>query len=439
MRIVQLTPGTGSFYCGTCIRDNALVAALRRLGHDAVLAPLYLPPSLDEESTAGQQVFYGGVKVYLQQKLPFLRRLPRWLDAMLDSPWALSAAAKRSGSTDPADLGDITLSVLRGEEGFQNAELDRLVDWLATEFRPDAVMLSNALLMGMGRRIREGTGARVYCTLQGEDYFLDLLREPWRTHAWKELGERSRHLDGFIGVSRYYADVLIRRAALDPARTHVVHNGILLEGFAPAPCPPEAPTIGYLARMCALKGLDTLVEAFILLRKRGNVPNARLHVAGTMTKADERFVEEQKRRLRDAGLLGEARFDPNISREGKVRFLQGLSVLSVPALYGESFGLYILEALACGVPVVQPRHAAFPEVLEATGGGTLYEPTGAEPLARALEDILLEPERARALGEEGRRNVIARYGVERMASEVAEILAGGAVGAAHPERVSQAP
>lgn len=439
MRIVQLTPGTGSFYCGTCIRDNALVAALRRLGHDAVLAPLYLPPSLDEESTAGQRVFYGGVKVYLQQKLPFLRRLPRWLDAMLDSPWALSAAAKRSGSTDPADLGDITLSVLRGEEGFQNAELDRLVDWLASEFRPDAVMLSNALLMGMGRRIREGTGARVYCTLQGEDYFLDLLREPWRTHAWKELGERSKHLDGFISVSRYYADVLIRRAALDHARTHVVHNGILLEGFAPAPHPPEVPTIGYLARMCALKGLDTLVEAFILLRRRGKVPNARLHVAGTMTKADERFVEEQKRRLRDAGMLGEARFDPNISREGKVRFLQGLSVLSVPALYGESFGLYILEALACGVPVVQPHHAAFPEVLEATGGGTLYEPTGAEPLALALEEVLLEPDRARALGEEGRRNVIARYGVERMASEVAEILAGGAVGAARPKHVSQAP
>src|SRR6185436_12737126 len=87
MRLIYLTPGTGSFYCGTCMRDNALVTALRRLGHDATLVPLYLPLTLDEpDASAGTPLFMGGVNVYLQQKSALFRKTPRWIDRFFDAP-----------------------------------------------------------------------------------------------------------------------------------------------------------------------------------------------------------------------------------------------------------------------------------------------------------------------------------------------------------------
>src|SRR5215210_6613717 len=167
MRIIQITPGTGSFFCGTCLRDNALVAELRRQGHDALMVPLYLPMVVDEAPTAGDTpLFYGGVNVYLQQKSALFRKSPRWLDRLLDTPGVLSFAASRAGSTEARELGDLTVSTLRGEEGNQIKELDRLAEWL-TETGPEVVCLSNALLVGMARRVKERTGAAIVCTLQG--------------------------------------------------------------------------------------------------------------------------------------------------------------------------------------------------------------------------------------------------------------------------------
>ncbi len=419
MRIVQLTPGTGSFYCGTCMRDNALVSELVRQGHDAVMAPMYLHPALDEHSaTSGLPVFYGGINVFLQQKSRLFRKTPRWIDQLFDADTLLKSAAKQAGSTKPQDLGELTVSTLRGEEGNQAKELERLCDWLSHHYRPDVIMLSNILLIGLARRLKQTTGAAMVCTLQGEDYFLDDLGAPHSAEAWAVITERAKDIDRFVAVSGYYSGVMCRRAQLVPDRVAVVHNGIDLRGYGPPAEPPATPTIGYLARMCSLKGLDTLVSAFILLRERGRVaPN--LRIAGTKTAADEAFVTRELARLKHAGLQSEAEFLPNISREEKISFLQSLSVLSVPATYGESFGLYLLEAMACGVPVVQPMHGAFPEVLAATGGGSLYEGDGPEPLANALEEMLLnDPDRQR-LGAQGMASVHERFGVDRMAREVA--------------------
>lgn len=424
MRIVQLTAGTGSFYCGTCLRDNALVTELRRQGHDAILTPMYLPLALDvPPASEGQPVFYGGINVYLQQKLSLFRHTPRWLDRLLDAPGLLGAAAKKAGMTSGRELGEITLSMLLGEEGHQAKELERLVAWLATEMRPDVVCLSNALLIGLARRIKAATGARVVCLLQGEDSFLDSLPEPERTRSWEVLAERAADVDAFLAVSHYYADVMRERVRLPADRLHVVHAGVSLAGYEPAPAPPDPPVLGYLARMCALKGLGTLIEAFILLRENGRIPNLKLRVAGTMTSADEKYVASLRRRLEQKGLQGEAEFLPNVDRAAKIRFLQSLSALSVPTTYGESFGLYLIEALAAGVPVVQPRHAAFPELLEATGGGLLCEPDDPHSLAAAIEELLADPARAREVGLRGREAVLQRYTVERMAEEAGRIFA----------------
>jgi glycosyltransferase involved in cell wall biosynthesis len=422
MRIIQITPGTGSFYCGTCLRDNALVAELRRLGHDALMVPLYLPVVVDEEPAAGDTpVFYGGVNVYLQQKSALFRKSPRWLDRLFDAPRVLRLAATRAGSTEARELGELTVSTLRGEEGRQIKELDRLAGWLAEE-RPEIVCLSNALLIGLARRIKERTGAAVVCTLQGEDAFLDSLPKGHREAAWQALTERAADVDAFVAVSHYYGDVMRRRAGLVSDGVHVVHNGILLDGYGPAPRPPSPPVLGYLARLCAAKGLDTLVEAYLRLRKRDRLPGLRLLVAGSMTAADRPFVEHLRARLDAAGWADDVQFLPNLTRDGKIAFLQSLSALSVPATYGESFGLYLIEALAAGVPVVQPRHASFPELIEATGGGRLCEPDDPESLAAAVEELLGDPEAARAMGARGREAVRERFSVTRMAEGTVRVF-----------------
>jgi glycosyltransferase involved in cell wall biosynthesis len=422
MRIIQITPGTGSFYCGTCLRDNALVAELRRQGHDALMVPLYLPLVVDEPPTAGDTpLFYGGVNVYLQQKSGLFRKSPRWLDRLLDSPPVLRLAASRAGSTEARELGDLTVSTLRGEEGRQVKELDRLAGWLADE-RPDVVCLSNALLVGLARRIKEQTGAAVACALQGEDAFLDSLPEEDRQAAWRALSERAADVDAFIAVSHYYGDIMQRRAQLAADRVHVVHNGILLDGYAPASAPPDPPALGYLARLCPAKGLETLVEAYLLLRQNDRIPNLRLRVAGSMTAADQPFVERLRAQLAAAGLADEVQFLPNLDRDEKIAFLQSLSVFSVPATYGESFGLYVIEALAAGVPVVQPDHAAFPELIAATGGGVLCEPDDPASLAEAIKELLLNPEAARAMGARGREAVRERFSVARMAEGVTRVF-----------------
>lgn len=120
MNLIQLTPGAGPMYCGNCLRDNGLVAALRQMGHQAMLAPLYLPLTLDEaDQSAGTPVFLGGISVYLDQKFAFFRAAPSWLRRGLASRPLLRWAAGRAARTRPEERGELTLSMLRGEEGFQ--------------------------------------------------------------------------------------------------------------------------------------------------------------------------------------------------------------------------------------------------------------------------------------------------------------------------------
>lgn len=416
MKIILLTPGTGSFYCGTCMRDNALAVALRRRGHDAILVPMYLPPTLDEASAAaGAPLFYGGINSYLQQQFALFRKTPRWVDKLFDSPAALASAAKRAGMTRASELGSMTLSMLQGEEGNQVKELERLVEWLKEE-KPDWVILSNALLLGLARRIRQATGAKVACTLQGEDGFLDSLGSPYSEQCWAAVGERGSECDVLIPVSQYHSQLMRQRANLPAEKLKVVYNGIDLAGYTPRLAPPPTPTIGYLARMYEPKGLGTLIEAFLILGKRN--PDFRLKVAGAQVGYDAVYVGQLTQKLAAAGLAERVSWHPNLSREEKIAFLQSLSVLSVPATYGESFGLYVIEALAAGVPVVQPRHAVFPELLEQTGGGVLCEPNDPAALADSLEALLADPQAAFALGQAGQSTVHAHFGVAQMAAGV---------------------
>jgi len=420
-------------YCGGCLRDNALVAALRKLGHQATMVPLYLPLTLDEaDQSAGTPVFFGGLNVYLEQKSALFRGAPGWLHDLFATPRLLKWAAGKAAKTRAADLGELTLSMLRGEAGNQARELEGLIAWLKTQPQPDVVCLSNALLIGMVRRLKSELGVPVACALQGEDTFLDALPETHRAACWRTLAERAAEVDRFIAPSQYFGDLMRERLGLAAEKVRVVHNGINLEGYAAegrgtrdeggvpvrpsllAPR-PSVPQLGFFARMCPEKGLDTLVEAYLLLRQRGRAGNLRLRVGGSCGPADTPFVNSLREQLRANGLLAEAEFHPNLDRAAKIDFLRSLSVFSVPARYGEAFGLYVIEAMAAGVPVVQPRVAAFPELIEATGGGVLCAPGDPQALAEAIEELLVDPARARALGAAGRRVVFERFSAEAMA------------------------
>ncbi len=428
MRFMFLTPGTGHFYCGSCLRDNTLAGALRRGGHDVSVVPLYLPLMLEEPTPEDRAmpVHMGGINMFLQQKTRFAGRLPRLFADLLDRPGLLRWASRRGNFTDIPSLGAMTLSMLQGEHGHQNKEVEKLVEWAATEDLPDVIVISNLLLAGVVRRLKQTLDRPVVATMQGEAPFLDSLPHPFANQSWRELSERVSDIDALVPVSRSYGEVMASKLALRDLPMHVVQNGLDLADFAAEPLPLAArtpTTIGYLARMCRDKGLPTLIEAFAILKERGRIADLRLRVCGVMLAEDRGLVRELRQRLADRGCADAVEFQPDIDRSEKLEVLRSFSVLSVPATYGESFGLYLLEAMASGVPVVQPRHGAFPEILEATGGGVLCEPDDATSLADALLRLLLDRDEAQRLADAGRRAVVEHFNSDRMAREFAAVCA----------------
>ena len=425
MNLVQITPGAGGMYCGNCFRDNALVAEWRRQGHETLMLPLYLPMTLDEpDQSASSPIFFGGINVYLQQQSSLFRYTPDWLRHWLSSPRLLKWATGRAAKTRASELGELTLSMLRGEEGRQARELDELIAWLRGQPRPDAVFLSNALLLGMARRLGRELGCPIVCMLQGEDEFVDSLNAPFRDACWQEMSVRAREVDRFIAPSAYFGERMAQRLALTSTQLRVVPNGIQLEGYAsqshPAPTRSEPPVLGFFARMCPEKGLDRLIEAFLMARSA--VPQLRLKVGGGCGPGDEPFVEKLKTRLREAGALDAVEFHPNVDRAGKIRFLQSLSFFSVPAGYSEAFGLYLVEAMAAGVPVIQPDRCAFREIVERSGGGLVVEDS-TRALSDAFVRLVLNPEELRRLSVCAAEGARRAFSVEAMAKGILQAMA----------------
>ncbi|MDX1383528.1 MAG: glycosyltransferase family 4 protein [Thermoanaerobaculia bacterium] len=421
MRIAYIAAGAGTMLCGSCIRDNALVTALQRRGHEALLLPIYTPLRTDEESVADRDhMFYGAVNIYLQQKLPILARMPRGLHALLDRPGLLKRISTSTNLTNAKGLGELTLSMLMGEEGRQAKELEDLADWLADEYRPELVHLTNAMLLGLADRLKERLGVPIVCSLQGEDIFLDDLTPDYRAKVLAILREKATHVDSLVATSRYYADHMASYLELPRERIQVARIGINLEGHGGEPAARSGGgAVGYMARICPEKGLHVLVEAF------GEVaasrPGARLDVAGYLGGRDRGYYREVAARASAAPWGDRFRYLGEIDRAAKVAFLSGLDVLSVPTVYREAKGLFVLEALANAVPVVLPDHGTFSEVVADTGGGLLVEPGSAAALAEGIGRLLDDHDLRDELGARGRAAVAARWGAEAMAVETEAI------------------
>ncbi|MFQ5670266.1 MAG: glycosyltransferase family 4 protein [Acidobacteriota bacterium] len=422
MRIAYLSAGAAGMYCGACLHDNTLAAVLQAMGHETALIPTYTPMRTDETDVSLDRVFFGALNIYLQQKLVLFRRLPRLVNRLLDHPGLLGWVARFS-STEGRDLGGLTLSMLRGEEGNQRRELERLVDWLERSFQPDVMHLSNSLFVGLVPALKRVLGIPVICSVQGEDAFLDDLPAACRGKIVKEMRRHAPNVDAFVANSRYYAGYMASLLEIPAGRMHRIHLGLKLDGHGggrssggPAPF-----TVGYMARICPDKGLHLLVEAFRGLAVECGRDAVRLRVAGYLGARDRAYFHRLVQRIRSWGLEGSFEYLGEVDRQEKIAFLGGLDVLSVPTTYREPKGLFVLEALANGTPVVQPAHGAFPELLDLTGGGILCEPGSAASLQRALRDLQSDPALRRELGRRGRESVHRRFSDRRMGEQTLEL------------------
>lgn len=432
MKIVQITAGAGGRLCGSCLHDNTLVRALRKRGRDAILLPAYVPTTTDEENVAEPTVVMGGINVFLQQSVPLFRHTPRWLDRLFDQPALLRWLSSRTGDTRPADLGPLTVSSLRGEQGHQRKEVERLACWLAHEVRPDVVHLSNALLLGLARRIRQTTGAAIVASLSGEDLFIDQLPEPDRATVQRLLVERAADVDRFVALNAAYADRMADRLACQRDRIEVIPHGIDPVGF-----PAEPPNLvarraarggrqvlGFLARACREKGLDQAIQAVGQLVAQGH--DVELLAAGAMVPAEAAYLAGCLALADELGIAERVRWLGQVDRAGKLRLLEAIDVFVMPTPVPEAKGIPVIEALAAGVPVVASAAGAFPELLGSGSGqpvGLTHRPGDPADLAKAAAALLSDPAMAQSLGAAGHGRAREFHHAEQMAAAHEQLYA----------------
>ncbi|MCX6273558.1 MAG: glycosyltransferase family 4 protein [Bacteroidetes bacterium] len=423
MKIVNIVPGFGgTFYCGNCLRDSGLMKSLRKAGHNAVTLPVYLPLTLNGTLVPSEiPVFYGAVNIYLKQQFPLLRKMPGWLERAFNSPAMMRMASAKAGSTRAEGMEKLTESMLLGKEGNQAGELQQLVDYLKHIEKPDVVHFSNALLLGMAGQIREEVKASVVCSLQDEDIWVDAMKEEYRDKMWKLMAEKAGDVDAFIAVSQYFAAFIQEKLAIPEEKIHVVHIGVDKDSYAYHQPVLNPQVIGYLSRICHENGFEILVDAFLLLKKDSRFQELKLKATGGSTNDDKIFIHRQIRKLRQAGISVDAAICNDFSRDNLQDFFSSLTVMSVPVLKGEAFGLYQLEAMASGIPLVQPALGAFPEVIELSSGGVIYQPNTAEALAEKLAEVLSDTGRLNEMSLAGRKAIEEKFNCEILTRKMVEI------------------
>jgi glycosyltransferase involved in cell wall biosynthesis len=447
MKIAYLTAGAAGMYCGSCMNDNAVARELIRCGHDCVLAPIYTPIRTDDENVSVDRVFLGGVNVYLQQKLSWIRHMPRSWSRWLDQPWLIQSLTRNAGKTSPQLLGALAVSMLEGVHGRQRSEFEGLLEWLQSDVKPDVVLMTNLLIGGAIPELVDRLKAKVFVTLQGDDIFLEALPDKYRRQAIERMRRLVPQTDGFIVHSHAYANSMAAMLHIPSHKLHVVplaiHAADFVE-FTPldntastgdadsgdaaaghsevgqtsvrphsswsASRATHSPvgssqvrssqTIGYLARMAPEKGLHQLVDAFIAICRNHKERGDRLHLAGWMGPQHQEYWSAQQRKLKAAGLEDRWSYAGCVDRPGKLQFLQGIDLFCVPTTYADPKGLFLLEAAVVGLPYVMPDHGAFPEVherLQQTGMSPsrwLYQHGSMSSLIETLE-VALESSPAR--------------------------------------------
>lgn len=423
MNIMHVIPGSGgSFYCGNCLRDSKYVEAMRKSDHRVRKLPMYLPLFADEHDLSREiPVFYGAISIYLKQQFPIFRKAPPWVDRALNSKPMLKLASKFAGSTRAKGLEEMTISMLLGEEGQQKEELQKMVDWIVENCDPHVIHLSNALLLGLAHQLGERMNVPVICSLQDEDVWVDVMKPSAADSVWKLMSSKAEHVAKFISVSDYYAGVMKENMSIPEEKLASVHIGVDPADYTFKPVSEKKRNIGYVSRMCHSNGLDILVDAFILLKQKDGFDDVNLVLTGGSTGDDKKFLSELRGRIKELGLQDQVEFHDDFEEEGLREYLEKVSVVSVPVRNGEAFGIYLLECMVSGIPVVQPKLGAFPEIVELSGGGVIYKENSPESLAEALEKLLSDPEEMDRLSRAGHEGVNKHFHIDKQAERMIKV------------------
>jgi glycosyltransferase involved in cell wall biosynthesis len=424
MKIVYLITGSGgSFYCGNCYRDMIYLKAIRKVeGTEASAIPLYLPPDeKTDEKGLEKNVFFGAISMYLREKVPFMRNMPAFLDKVFDSAPLLKMAAKRSGTTRTEGLEEMTLGMIRGGNAFPEKELQRLINHLNKDKKPDVIHLSNALIIGLARQLKRKMDVKIVCSLLNEDDWILEMAEPFQSRAWKLIAEEAVNVDAFITPSSYYRDMFVAKTGIAPEKISIVPMGIDPGSLITVEKKDSFPTLGYFCRVNSHNGFDKIVDAFIDLKLSNKIPDLHLHVSGGYTGDDKPFIDKQISKLKAKGLNSFVKIYPEFHGDSKEEFFSSVDVVSVPVRKFDGYGLYLLEANAAGVPVLQPATGAFPEIIAMTGGGLTYEPDTVNGLSDALLKLFNDKALMIELGIKGRENVAKELSLEKMSAGLSEV------------------
>ena len=421
MKILHIIPGSGgTFYCGNCLRDSKYVEALRNMGHGVVKLPMYLP-LFGHEETGEVPVFYGAIETYLQQLFPILKKAPKWFTRLLNSRPLLKMAAGMAGSTDAKGLDEMTVSMLLGEEGKQKEELERMISWIADHCEPDVIHISNALLLGFAPRLKEKVGCAIVCSLQDEDGWVDVMDQEHQDKVWELMHDKAAYVDAFIGVSEYYSDLMQKRMDIPVEKIHSIYLGVDPLEYVVKPISDKPRNIGFISRLCYDNGLDILIDAFIKLKKMPGNEDVGLILTGGLTGADKKFIKKQKKKIKASGFDDHVEFHDDFEEDGRLEFFENVSIISVPVRKELAFGLYLLEAMASGVPVLQPDEGAFPEIIRLSEGGETYSPNTPAVLAEKLHDLLSQAEKLEYFATHGRRGVEEQFNIVGKSEEVVKL------------------
>lgn len=423
MNILQIIPGSGgNFYCGNCLRDDKFYLAMKKQGHQVTKLPMYLPLFSDEHDLNDIPVFYGAISIYLKQLYPIFRHAPAWVDKLLNSKPMLKLAAGMAGSTSAKGLEDMTISMLMGEEGKQKDELNRMISWMSEHLQADVIHLSNALLLGLAPKLKEAyPNAAIVCSLQDEDVWVDAMNDSFRDKIWSLIGEKSNSVDGFIAVSEFYAKVSLQKMKIPENKVFINHLGVDLNDYRTTSFDQKQRNIGYISRMCEANGFDIIVDAFVELKKDNEFDDVKLVLTGGSTGADKTILKRIEDLLKKEKLWQDVEFHEDFDGAGRHDFFQKVQMISVPVRNGEAFGLYLLESMASGVPVVQPKLGAFPEIIQISNGGIIYENNTVAELADALRKLLRDQDQLRSLTENCRKGVEEKFNIAHQSENLLNI------------------
>lgn len=415
MKILIIGPGAGdSFYCGNCFRDSLQASALIRAGHDVTIMPLYLPM---HHATEGVPIFFPAVSYYIEQAMFRKGNMPQWINKLASSKVFMNIAASMSGSTSAEGMEGMTMSMITGDDGAFKRNVADMIEWIRKDGVPDVVHLSSSLLIGIASPLKEELGVPVVCSLQDEEVWIDSLKDKWSDIAWEAIIANSAGVDAFVTTSNYYKALI--DAKMPSLAPKVIYPGINIDKYYNDTL-PDCPTIGFFYRMNDHDGLDTLAEAFVMLKKRGTIPNLKLRIGGGNTDSDKKFLSHVNDILRP--YIDDVIFEQDYSPALHHRFYREVSLISVPLRFDEGVGIYICEAYATSRPVVEPRRGSFPEIVG--DAGVLYDDESAKGLATALEKVIADKALYDSLREKAKAMARERYSDRLCADALIELYSG---------------